>query len=105
MVQRSPMSLLAAARDIRWERKSSSRGELPVPSTSREQTGDVIGRFDKDSPATDFVLSFRVCGPALVWYRRMPSGKWDRYVVEREFVPLEAGGTAFDVDRSEEPAS
>jgi sugar phosphate isomerase/epimerase len=85
-------------KEIRWLRKSSVRGELPVPSTSREQTGDVIGRFDKDSPATDFVLSYRVCGPALVWYRRMPSGKWDRYLVENEFVPLEAGGTAFDVD-------
>ena len=76
---------------------SSTRGELPVPSTSREQTGDAIGRFDKDSPATDFVLSFRVTGPALVWYRRTPTG-WDRYVVEKEFLPLEAGGTAFDVD-------
>lgn len=84
--------------EIRWLRKSSIRGELPVPSTSREQTGDVIGRFDKDSPATDFVLSYRVCGPALVWYRRMPSRRWDRYIVENEFVPLEAGGTAFDVD-------
>jgi len=84
--------------EIHWLRKSSASGELPVPSTSREQTGDVIGRFDKDSPATDFVLSYRVCGPALVWYRRMPAGRWDRYVVENEFVPLEAGGTTFDVD-------
>ncbi len=88
----------ASEREIHWVRKSSSRGELPVPSTSREQTGDAIGKFDKDSPATDFVLSFRVCGPALVWYRRMPPGGWDRYIVENEFVPLEAGGTAFDVD-------
>lgn len=88
----------AFAQEIRWIRKSSSRGELPVPSTSREQTGDVIGRFDKDSPCTDFVLSFRVCGPALVWYRRMSSGKWDRYIVEKDFLPIEAGGTAFDVD-------
>jgi sugar phosphate isomerase/epimerase len=88
----------ALGQEIHWQRESSIWGELPVPSTSREQTGDVIGRFDKDSPATDFVLSYRVCGPALVWYRRMPSGRWDRYIVENEFVPLEAGGTAFDVD-------
>jgi sugar phosphate isomerase/epimerase len=88
----------ASGQQIRWVRMSSVRGELPVPSTSREQTGDVIGRFDKDSPATDFVLSFRVCGPALVWYRRMPSGNWGRYVVEKDYVPLEAGGTAYDVD-------
>ena len=93
----APKNLYAARQDIRWVRKSSSSGDLPVPSTSREQTGDTIGRFDKDSPATDFVLSFRVTGPALVWYRRTPIG-WDRYVVENEFLPLEAGGTAFDVD-------
>jgi sugar phosphate isomerase/epimerase len=91
-------TMRTSGQEIRWLRKSSILGELPVPSTSREQTGDVIGRFDKDSPATDFVLSYRVCGPALVWYRRMPSGRWDRYIVEKEFVPLEAGGTAFDVD-------
>ena len=88
----------AFGREIPWVRKSSVRGELPVPSTSREQTGGAIGRFDRDSPAADFVMSFRVCGPALVWYRRMPSGRWDRYIVENDFVPLEAGGTAFDVD-------
>jgi len=44
---------------IRLLRKLSIRGELPVPSTSREQTGDVIGRFDKDSPATDLASRFR----------------------------------------------
>ena len=93
-----PRRAIASARKIEWIRKSSSRGQLPVPSTSREQTGDVIGRFDKDSPATDFAISDRVCGPALVWYRRMPTGVWDRYIVENEFVPLEAGGTTFDVD-------
>jgi sugar phosphate isomerase/epimerase len=98
----SPMRLSAAERNIKWVRKSSSRGELPVPSTSREQTGDAIGRFDRDSPATDFVLSFRVTGPALVWYRRTPAG-WDRYVVEKDFLPLEAGGTAFDVDGDGNP--
>ena len=34
----------ASGQQIRWVRMSSVRGELPVPSTSREQTGDVIGR-------------------------------------------------------------
>jgi hypothetical protein len=83
--------------EICWVRLSSSQSELPVPTTSREQTGDVVARLDPDSPATDFVLSFRVVGPALVWYRRNPTG-WDRYIIEKEFLPIEAGGTAFDVD-------
>ncbi len=89
---------LLADQHIQWQRQSSSTGALPVPSTSREQTGVALGRLDKDSPATDFVLSFRVVGPALVWYRRLPNKTWDRYIIEKGFVPLEAGGVCFDVD-------
>jgi hypothetical protein len=47
--------------------------------------------------ATDFVLSFRKVAPALVWYRRGPNG-WARYVVEKEFLTVEAGGAAYDID-------
>ena len=36
-------------------------------------------------------------GPALVWYRRSPSG-WDRYIIEKDFLPIEAGGAAYDID-------
>lgn len=88
---------LAKAGERPWVRLSSSQGDLPVPGTSREQTGDVVARLDPDSPATDFVLSCRVVGPALVWYRRNPKG-WNRYIIEKDFLPIEAGGTAFDVD-------
>jgi hypothetical protein len=87
---------LANEGEVSWERLSSARGDLPEPGTSREQTGDMVARLDPDSPATDFVISFRV-GPALVWYRRNPKG-WDRYIVEKEFLPIEAGCTTFDVD-------
>jgi Xylose isomerase-like TIM barrel/FG-GAP-like repeat/FG-GAP repeat len=90
-------ALCSQTKEIRWEHLSSRNGELPAPGTSREQTGILIGRFDKDSPATDFVMSFRVVGPALVWYRRTPSG-WDRYVIEKDFLPIEAGGAAYDID-------
>ncbi len=46
---------------------------------------------------TDFILSFRRVAPALVWYRRQGNG-WRRYVIEKEFLPVEAGGAAFDID-------
>jgi hypothetical protein len=83
--------------EIHWDHFSSRDGDLPSPGTSREQTGILTGRFDKDSPATDFVMSFRVTGPALVWFRRTPTG-WDRYVIEKEFLPIEAGGASYDID-------
>ena len=45
----------------------------------------------------DFVLAFREKGPALVWYRRTKTG-WDRYVIEKDFLPIEAGGAVCDID-------
>ena len=44
-----------------------------------------------------FVLAFREKGPALVWYRRTKTG-WDRYVIEKDFLPIEAGGAVCDID-------
>jgi sugar phosphate isomerase/epimerase len=85
------------ANTSQWVRKSSTLGELPVPGTSREQTGDLVAHLDPKSPATDFVISARVTAPALVWYRRGPNG-WSRYVIEKGFFPIEAGGAAYDID-------
>ncbi len=92
-----PVVAHGKAKEIHWVRLSSARGELPVPGESHEQTGDLIARLDRDSPNADFVLSFRVVAPAVVWYRRTPKG-WDRYVIEKEFLPIEAGGAAYDID-------
>jgi sugar phosphate isomerase/epimerase len=90
-------ALSSQTKEIRWDHLSSRNGDLPAPGTSREQTGVLTGHFDPDSPATDFVMSFRVVGPALVWFRRTPSG-WDRYVIEKDFLPIEAGGATYDID-------
>jgi sugar phosphate isomerase/epimerase len=90
-------TLCSQPKEIRWEHFSSRNGDLPAPGTSREQTGILTARIDRDSPATDFVMSFRVVGPALVWFRRTPAG-WDRYVIEKEFLTLEAGGASYDID-------
>jgi sugar phosphate isomerase/epimerase len=82
---------------VQWQRKSSAKGELPVPGTSRQQTGDLAARLDPDSPATDFVISARLPGPALVWYRRKADG-WDRYLIENDSLTIESGGAAQDID-------
>ena len=88
----------AMAADVEWTHLSSVKGELPVPGTSRQQTGALPIRIDKQSPGTDFVLSFRQAAPALLWYRRV-GASWKRYVIEKEFLTVEAGGAACDVDR------
>lgn len=84
-------------KQIHWERKSSSQGDLPAPGTSKEQTGSLAAHLDPTSRAMDFVISCRVVEPALVGYRHSSRG-WERYVIEKEFLPLEAGGAAYDID-------
>lgn len=84
------------AAGLRWLHLSSRRGDLPVPTASRQQTAAVVADLDKDG-RNDFVLGFREKGPALVWYRRTASG-WDRYVIENEYLTIEAGGAVWDID-------
>jgi hypothetical protein len=79
-----------------WRHLSSKTGDLPVPGTSTQQTGALIADLDKNG-VDDFVLSFRQVAPALVWYRRSRMG-WDRYVLEDQFFPVEAGGAVYNVD-------
>jgi hypothetical protein len=88
--------LAAAGGEVRWEHLSSKTGELPAPGGSPQQTAAVVADLDKDG-VNDFVLGFRVKGPALVAYRRTAKG-WERYVIEREFLTIEAGGAVHDID-------
>ena len=81
---------------VHWRHLSSSNGDLPVPGTSVQQTGSIVGDFDRDG-VSDFVLSFRQVAPALVGYRYR-GGTWVRHVIEPDFLTVEAGGAAFDID-------
>lgn len=49
---------------VHWRHLSSSNGNLPVPGTSVQQTGSIVGDFDRDG-VSDFVLSFRQVAPAV----------------------------------------
>src|SRR3989442_3052692 len=82
--------------DIQWTQLSSKNGDLPLPGESAQQTGAITADLDKDG-VDDFVLSFRQKPPALVWYRRTGKG-WDRYVIEKDFLTVEAGGAVYDID-------
>ena len=82
--------------EIQWTHLSSKHGDLPAPGESTQQTGALVADLDKDG-INDFVLSFRQKPPALVWYRRTVKG-WDRYVIEKDFLTVEAGGALYDLD-------
>jgi hypothetical protein len=82
--------------DPQWVNLSSTRGDLPAPGTSTQQTGALVADLDRDG-ITDFVISFREVAPALVWYRRTGTS-WTRIVIEPAFLTVEAGGAAYDID-------
>jgi sugar phosphate isomerase/epimerase len=94
----APRAVAAAdGLDPAWQNLSSRRGELPAPpGGSHQQTGALAADLDGDG-TDDFVLSFREKPPALVWYRRGATG-WTTYVIEKEYLTVEAGGAAADVD-------
>lgn len=87
-----------AAPDPVWQNLSSMRGHLPAPpGGSTQQTGAVASDLDGDG-LSDFVLSFRQKPPALVWYRSNVA-TWDTYVIEKDYLTVEAGGAVEDIDR------
>jgi len=87
---------LVEASGLLWNHLSSAHGDLPVPGPSLQQTGAVVGDLDK-SGVNGFVLSFRQKPPALVWYRKTQAG-WERSIIDKDYLTLEAGGVVFDVD-------
>jgi hypothetical protein len=84
------------AAEIAWVHRSSTRGDLPNPAGSKQQTGLLVASLSTGSGA-DIIISHRVHAPALIWIRHTPKG-WERYVIENAFLRLEAGGAAHDID-------
>lgn len=85
-----------AQQPLRWQHLSSTAGQLPVPWKSTQQTSALIADIDGDG-VNDFVLGCREIAPVLVWYRRTKKG-WQRYVIEKEYKTIEAGGACADID-------
>ena len=72
-----------------------------MPGKSTQQTGAIVGDLAGDG-TNGFVLSFRQQAPALLWYRRNKTG-WDRYVIDNDFLTVEAGGVVYDIDGDGHP--
>lgn len=79
-----------------WKHLSSKNGDLPVPGNSTQQTAALILDVDKDG-VNDFIIGARQTGPSVVWLRRVENG-WERYVIDKDFLPIEAGGAFYDID-------
>jgi len=80
----------------KWVLKTSRLADLPVPNSGTEQTCCVVADIDRDG-IDDFVVGERTQAPSLVWYKWNGAG-WNKYVIERQPLNLEAGGAAADID-------
>lgn len=79
-----------------WEHISSVNKQIAVPNEGNQQTATLVLDADKDG-VNDFFISERTKAPCLLWYRRTPSG-WDRYVIDKDALRIEAGSTFGDID-------
>ncbi len=81
---------------VEWSRISSKEGALPAPGNSTQQTASLILDMNGDGN-DDFIIGARREAPAIVGYA-LKNGVWDRFVIEDELLPVEAGGAAMDID-------
>ncbi len=84
-----------------WLHLSSASGDLPVPGASAEQTASLVLDIDRDG-IDDFVIGARAKAPSMVWFRRRGAG-WERYVIDPDRLPIEAGGAVYDIDGDGDP--
>ncbi len=84
------------AADPAWRHLSSAHGDLPVPQTSDNQTGSMLGDIDGDG-RIDFVITDRHHPVAAIWMQNTPGG-WKQHVIDPDPLNVEAGGVLFDVD-------
>ena len=84
-----------------WIHLSSHNKEIPAPGPSRQQTASLV--FDVDmNDSMDFIIGSRKSGPSVLFYRRIGTG-WIKYTIEKETLPIEAGGAYADIDRDGDP--
>ena len=92
----TPGSMLTPG-SLSWQSLSSAAGDLPVPGSNPEQTAAVVFDINNDG-VNDFVIGTRLgSGPSVVWYERTSSG-WVLHTIDRENLPIEAGGASHDID-------
>ncbi len=92
----SVVAVPASSARLAWVRLDAASGELPLPPGSSDQTTLVDGDFDGDGRG-EFMIGARGGTNAVAWYRFGESG-WQMSVVDPASLPLDAGGTAADVD-------
>ncbi len=86
-----------------WESRhlTTTDGSLPPANGGTQQTATAVFDVDGDG-VNDFLIAERTQAPAVLCFRRVKDG-WERYVVEAEALPIEAGSAVADIDGDGDP--
>ncbi len=79
-----------------WAWQSTANGDFPPTLLPNQQTSLVIADLNGDG-LDDFVVGGRGGAPSMVYYL-FNGTSWDQYLMEAQLLPIEAGGTAADID-------
>lgn len=82
----------------KWERLSSEDGTIPLSWKNTQQTASLAVDIDKDG-VEEFVMCGRGQTPSIIYLKFDRAIGWREFVIEKEQLPIETGGTFYDIDR------
>lgn len=85
------------AKAQKWERTSSEDGAIPLSWKTTQQTASLSVDIDKDG-IEEFVMAGRGQATSIIYLKFDRAIGWREFAVEKEALPLETGGTFYDID-------
>lgn len=81
----------------KWEHISSEDSAIPLSWKTTQQTASLILDIDNDG-IDEFVMCGRGQTSSIIYFKFDRAIGWREFVVEKELLPIDAGGTFYDID-------
>ncbi|MDP5139936.1 MAG: hypothetical protein NWP83_05635, partial [Spirosomaceae bacterium] len=81
----------------KWQHQSSAFGDISLSWKTNQQTASLPLDIDNDG-VEEIILGGRVAAPALIYLKYDRAIGWREFVIEKEMLTIEAGGTSYDID-------
>lgn len=81
----------------KWERTSSEDGAIPLSWRTTHQTASLSVDIDKDG-IEEFVMAGHGQATSIIYLKFDRAIGWREFAVEKEALPIETGGTFYDID-------
>ncbi|WP_337041453.1 TIM barrel protein [Emticicia sp. 17c] len=91
------LGVIRLAKAQNWEYISSASGSIPLNWKTTQQTASMAVDIDNDG-IQELVMGCREKAPVLIYFKYDYAIGWRQFVIEKELLPIEAGGTFYDID-------